>query len=103
MRNPAHPSELVGTAVRGTAEDVDAAVAAAKAAQPAWAAKSFRQRADVIGEALKCLEQDLDERAVLYARENGKTLAEATGELKSVFMRQRLTLDLGTSSRASAC
>ncbi len=94
VRNPAHPSELVGTAVRATEADVDAAVAAAKAAQPAWAAKGYRARAAVIAEALKRLETDIDARALLYSRENGKTLAEAKGELMSVFMRQRLTLEL---------
>ena len=94
VRNPARPSELVGTAVRGTVEDVNAAVTAAVVAQPAWAAKGYRARAAVIAEALKRLEADIEPRAMIYSRENGKTLAEAKGELMSVFMRQRLTLEL---------
>ncbi len=94
VRNPARPEELVGTAARATNDDIDAAVAAAKAAQPAWAAKGYRARAALISEALKRLEADVDARAVLYSRENGKTLAEAKGELASVYLRQRLTLDL---------
>lgn len=94
VRNPARPSELVGTAVRGTVEDVNAAVTAAVAAQPAWAAKGYRARAALIADALRRLEADIESRAMLYSRENGKTLAEAKGELMSVFMRQRLTLDL---------
>ena len=44
VRNPARPDEVVGTIVRGTPADVDRAVAAAKAAQPAWAALGFRAR-----------------------------------------------------------
>lgn len=92
--NPARPSERVGTVVRGTVADIDAAAAAAKDAQPAWAAKGYRGRAAVIAKALTLLEQDLDARAILYSRENGKTLTEAKGELTSVFMRQRLTLEL---------
>lgn len=94
VRNPARPSELVGTAVRADNDDIDAVIAAATKAQPRWAALSYRQRAEKIDEALTRLEAEVDERAVLYSRENGKTLAEAKGELASVFMRQRLTLDL---------
>jgi acyl-CoA reductase-like NAD-dependent aldehyde dehydrogenase len=94
VRNPARPSELVGTVIRCAVTDIDAAAAAAKDAQAAWAAKGYRARAEIISQALTQLEQDLDARAVLYSRENGKTLAEAKGELSSVFMRQRLTLDL---------
>ncbi len=94
VRNPARPTELVGTAVRCTNDHIDAAAAAAKAAQPGWAAKGYRARAALIGEALKRLEADVEARAVVYSRENGKTLAEAKGELASVYLRQRLTLDL---------
>lgn len=94
VRNPARPGELVGIAVRATNAEIDAVVAAAKRAQPAWAAKGYRARAALIGEALKRLEADVDARAVVYSRENGKTLAEAKGELASVYLRQRLTLEL---------
>lgn len=94
VHNPARPSEVVGTAVRCTPEDIDAAVAAAKAAQPAWAARGFRGRAEVLAEALGRLEADIDGRAQLFSRENGKTLAEAKGELVSVYARQKLTLGL---------
>lgn len=94
VRNPARPSELVGTAVRATVANIDAAAAAAKAAQPAWAALGYRGRAALISQALDRLEADVEERARVYSRENGKTMAEAKGELASVFMRQRLTLEL---------
>ncbi len=40
------------------------------------------------------LARDIDERAVLYVRENGKTIAEARAELAGVPARQRLTLEL---------
>lgn len=94
VRNPARPSEVVGTIVRGTPADVDRAVAAAKTAQPAWASKSFRTRAHILGKALDRLEQDVEARAILFARENGKTLADAIGEVGGVPNRQRLTLEL---------
>ena len=92
VRNPARPSEIVGTIGRGTAEHVDAAVAAAKAAQVKWAKLSYSERAAVLAEMLKRVEQGLDERAALYVRENGKTLREAKGELTGVANRQKLTL-----------
>src|SRR5262245_33188361 len=93
VRNPARPDELVGTIVRGTPEHVDQAVAAAKAAQPAWAALSFTQRADVLRRALSKLEADIDRRSTVFVRENGKPLAQARGELASVPRRQQTALD----------
>ena len=48
VRNPADPDEIVGTAVRGTAADAIRAIAAAKAAQPAWARRSFVERASFL-------------------------------------------------------
>lgn len=93
VRNPARPGEVVGTIVRGTAQHVDAAVRAAAAAQPAWAALGFGQRADILRGALAHLEHEVEQRAALFVRENGKPLAQARGELLSVPRRQRLALD----------
>ena len=45
VRNPAHPDEIVGTAIRGPEIDVERAIAAAKADQPGWARRSFTERA----------------------------------------------------------
>ena len=38
--NPARTDELVGTVPRGAPDDVERAITAAKAAQPAWASKT---------------------------------------------------------------
>jgi acyl-CoA reductase-like NAD-dependent aldehyde dehydrogenase len=92
VRNPARPDDLVGTIVRGSPEHVNQAVAAAKAAQSAWAAKSFAARAAILTNALARLEVDIDRRAAVFVRENGKPLAEARGELMSVAKRQRMAL-----------
>ena len=91
--NPARPDELVGTIVRGTPEDVNLAIAAARDAQPAWGAKSFVERAAILSRALDRLEEHIEERTALFVRENGKTSAEARGELIGVSARQRLTLE----------
>jgi aldehyde dehydrogenase len=92
VRNPARPDEVVGTIVRGTPADVDAAVAAAKAAQPKWGRMSYVERAAQLEPALAALEQNIDERAAIYVRENGKTFKEAKGEHMGAAARQRLTL-----------
>src|SRR5215472_12086584 len=92
VRNPARPDELVGTIVRGTPEHVNAAVAAAKAAQPAWAEMTFTARAQILAAGIAKLESDIDRRAAVFVRENGKPLAEARGELMSVPRRQQIAL-----------
>lgn len=92
IRNPARPDDLVGTVVRGTPEHVDQAVSAAKAAQPAWAARSFTERAAILEKAIVRLETDIEARAAVFVRENGKPLAEARGELAGVPKRQRMAL-----------
>jgi acyl-CoA reductase-like NAD-dependent aldehyde dehydrogenase len=92
--NPARPDELVGTIARGTPDDVGRAVAAAKTAQPGWAAMTHAARAEVLSRVLDRLVDDMEERVVLFVRENGKTLPEARGELAGMTARQRLTLEL---------
>ena len=94
VRNPAHPSEVVGTIIRATPEDVDQAVAAAKAAQPAWAAKSFVEPAAILSSMLDRVEDHLQERAILFVRENGKPLVDAIAELKVIVPQARPTLEL---------
>jgi alpha-ketoglutaric semialdehyde dehydrogenase len=79
-RNPANPDDLVGLYARGSAGEVDAAVAAAKTAFPAWAGASPQLRADVLRRAGDLLLARNDELGRLLAREEGKTLAEAKGE-----------------------
>ena len=92
VHNPARPDELVGTIVRGTPEHVNDAVAAAKAAQPAWAGMTFTARAQILAAGIAKLESDIDRRAAVFVRENGKPLAEARGELMSVPRRQQMAL-----------
>jgi acyl-CoA reductase-like NAD-dependent aldehyde dehydrogenase len=94
VRNPAHPDEVVGTAIRGTHADVEHAVAAAKTAQRGWARRSFTERAKILSAALDRFAEVIEDRARLYARENGRVLAEALGELRGVPVAQRLTLEL---------
>ncbi len=80
-RNPADVDDLVGTFPESSADDVAEAVAAAKAAQPAWAAMPAPRRGDVLFRAANLLEARADEIARTMTREEGKTLPEARGEV----------------------
>ena len=65
-----------------TASDVDAAVRAAAAAFPAWADTPVPDRAEVMFRYKVLLEDHVEELAALVTAENGKTLAEARGEVR---------------------
>jgi succinate-semialdehyde dehydrogenase / glutarate-semialdehyde dehydrogenase len=62
-------------------EDAVAAVDRAAAAYPAWSRTSPRHRSDVLRRAHELMLRDQDELAALIARENGKSLADAAGEV----------------------
>jgi aldehyde dehydrogenase (NAD+) len=79
--NPSNTAEVVARYPAGGAAEVDAAVRAARAAFPGWAAASPEVRGDLldkIGATLMARAQELGE---LLAREEGKTRAEGTGEV----------------------
>ena len=74
--NPATGAEL-GRVPLSTTEDVREAVQRARAAQPAWAKMTFRQRAKVILKARELMLAERDAVAELVARETGKPAIEA--------------------------
>ncbi|BCT75264.1 aldehyde dehydrogenase [Sinomonas cyclohexanicum] len=80
--NPARPGQVVALSPAGTADDADAAVAAAVRAQPAWAALPAPARGAILLKAATLLEERAGEVAADLVREEGKTLAEAGGEVK---------------------
>lgn len=69
--------EALGDVKIATKEEVDAAVARAREAQPGWAARSFAARAEVLLRANEVLLDSADEIADLISRENGKTATAA--------------------------
>jgi alpha-ketoglutaric semialdehyde dehydrogenase len=80
--NPARPTDIVGTfPVMGPAE-VDAAVAAATAAQKPWARVPVPARAEVVARAGAILAGRKAELAALVSRECGKVLVEAGGDVQ---------------------
>jgi malonate-semialdehyde dehydrogenase (acetylating)/methylmalonate-semialdehyde dehydrogenase len=78
--NPATGRAEVAVALAGKA-DVDAAVAAAKAAFPAWSALSPLKRARVMFRFKELLEQNRDALAACITREHGKVFSDAQGEV----------------------
>ncbi len=80
--NPARPGELAALSPSGTASDVDAAITAAAAAQPAWAALPAPSRGAILMAAGNLLLDRQTSIAEDLVREEGKTLAEAKGEVK---------------------
>ncbi len=65
-----------------SADEVDAAVQAAKAAQPAWAATNPQRRARVLFAFKALVEAHMDELAALLSSEHGKVLADARGDVQ---------------------
>jgi aldehyde dehydrogenase (NAD+) len=78
--NPSNTGEVVGEAVRGTRAQADAAVAAAKAAFPAWSRSSPQVRYDILKKASDEILARKEELGKLLSREEGKTLPEGIGE-----------------------
>lgn len=64
-----------------TQEEVDAAIAAAKAAFPAWKNTPVRKRAQLMFNLRALILQHMDELTMLVARENGKAWSEAAGDV----------------------
>jgi alpha-ketoglutaric semialdehyde dehydrogenase len=80
--NPARPDDVVGEYPQHGASDVDEAVARAAAAQREWAGRPVPARADVIAAAGGIIARDKDRFGDLVAREAGKILVEAGGDVQ---------------------
>jgi malonate-semialdehyde dehydrogenase (acetylating) / methylmalonate-semialdehyde dehydrogenase len=78
--NPA-TGEVARQVVLGTAADVGAAVAAAKAAFPSWADTPPIRRARVLFRFLDLLNQQRDTLAAMITSEHGKVFSDAQGEV----------------------
>ena len=62
--------------------ELRAAVENAKAAQPAWAATNPQRRARVMMKFLELVQKEYDSLAELLAREHGKTIPDAKGDIQ---------------------
>src|ERR1044072_6503501 len=99
--------EEIGRVPLLNAAEVAAAVAKARAAQPAWAALSYHDRASFILRAREVVLEQLDDIAKLISRETGKPITEAiameivptldlmhyfAGNVKQILKRKRVGL-----------
>ena len=66
----------------GTAADLQKAIDAAKAAQPAWAATNPQRRARVLFKFLELVQKEFDGLAKLLSSEHGKTFADSKGDIQ---------------------
>jgi malonate-semialdehyde dehydrogenase (acetylating) / methylmalonate-semialdehyde dehydrogenase len=66
----------------GTQAELDRAVAAALAAQPAWAATNPQRRARVMFRFKELVEANMDELAHLLSSEHGKVIADSKGDIQ---------------------
>ncbi len=81
-RNPADWREVVATAPDSPAPVVDQAVAAARAALPAWRRTPPPQRGQLIRQAGDILTREKERLAQLVSHEMGKPLAEGRGDVQ---------------------
>ena len=78
--NPSNTNDVIGEFPQAAAGDVESAIAAAKAAFPAWSRSSIQLRHDILKRIGDEILARKDEIGRLLAREEGKTLAEGIGE-----------------------
>ena len=80
-RNPSELTDIIGLYAKASEEQLEAAIEAAEVAQKEWAGYGLEKKYALlmsVGEELKNRSSELGE---LLSREEGKTLAEGTGEV----------------------
>ena len=78
--NPSDTNDVVGEYARASKDDAQAAIAAAKAAFPAWSRSGLLERHAVLRKTADEITARKEELGRLLSREEGKTLAEGIGE-----------------------
>ena len=73
--------EVIAVVANASVDDGLAAVSAASAALPAWAATPPRQRGEMLRRAFELMTQRAEDLSRLIVRENGKALSDARGEV----------------------
>lgn len=81
-RNPSNPDEIIERFVRADETLTEQAIAAARGAAPAWARSNPQLRADALDFIGTEILRRREELAILLAREEGKIVREAIGEVE---------------------
>jgi betaine-aldehyde dehydrogenase len=76
--------QVMAEVPRAGVEETDAAVAAAKEAYPAWRAVAPAKRAALLRELAAAIEREAESLATIEARNAGKPIADARGEMAMV-------------------
>lgn len=108
VENPAN-EDIIATIKDGTSEDAERALVAAKAAQPAWAARPAIERGRLISALADELAANLEALARLVTLEQGKPIAHARQEIQAsiTFLKyasenaRRITGDIVASDNPS--
>ena len=82
VRSPIDQRLLLARFPQGTQADVDRAVRAAHAAQPAWAATPWRERVALLRRAARLIEERVYDFSAAVALEVGKNRMESIGEVQ---------------------
>ncbi|MDX1620523.1 MAG: aldehyde dehydrogenase family protein, partial [Nitriliruptorales bacterium] len=82
ITNPADRDDVVATVELGTAATLQAAAAAARRAQPDWAAVPAPVRGVAISKLGRILEENKEALAQIITREIGKPIVESRGEVQ---------------------
>ena len=101
IADPGKPGLVVGHAASATPQDVADAVAAAKAAYPAWAALTPQKRAEKMLAALGGIAENRDDDAAILSQENGKVRIEAWVDSLVLELRWKLALHHADEVNAS--
>lgn len=81
-RSPINHSWLLGNMQAGTAKQANEAIAAARAAFPAWSRTDWRERIRLVRRAAEILETRLYELGVATSLNTGKTRMESLGDVQ---------------------
>jgi succinylglutamic semialdehyde dehydrogenase len=95
--NPAHPEQAVWSG-SPRAEHVDDAVAAARAALPAWRTTPIKKRIDALRAFQKLAAERVEEIGSLICDETGKAIWDSMAEAKLLASKVDITLDDSNSS-----
>jgi succinate-semialdehyde dehydrogenase / glutarate-semialdehyde dehydrogenase len=98
--NPA-TEETIGTVPAASADDVDAAVAAAGRAFGDWSATDVEQRAAILATAADLIHEHAKDLAATLTAEQGKPIAEAMGEVNHLAHGVRFYAEAATKVRGA--
>jgi acyl-CoA reductase-like NAD-dependent aldehyde dehydrogenase len=101
--NPADHNDVIGTFPRGGEAEVNAAVAAAKAAFRGWSLTPAPKRGQIIQRVGDILSERKEELARLMTREMGKVLAETRGDVQEAIDTAYMSAGEGRRMYGDTC